>query len=205
MFARSRRRLGGALIALAVLGPVLPSLASPQAQSRLASVDGNDFSWPQCAKGVGNGYALGGVVARADVMDCLTATSFNTFGGNPIASTAGSAVIDYILDHDLQANAAGVGAILHEGLRKAAESLPKVAEIRGRGLMIAVEFAEPGTLAPDPAAALRVVEECKAGGLLVGKGGLYGNVIRMGPPLTLTEAEARHGLAILIDALRKVA
>jgi hypothetical protein len=55
MFARSRRRLGGALIALAVLGPVLPSLASPQAQSRLASVDGNDFSWPQCAKGVGNG------------------------------------------------------------------------------------------------------------------------------------------------------
>src|SRR6185295_17754980 len=61
------------------------------------------------AKGIGNGYALAGVVARAEVMDCLTATSFNTFGGNPISSSAGAAVVDYIVDHDLQANAARVG------------------------------------------------------------------------------------------------
>ena len=156
------------------------------------------------AKGVGNGYALGGVVARAEVMDCLNATSFNTFGGNPISSAAGNAVLDYILSHDLQAQAARVGAILHQGLRAAAGTLPMVADVRGRGLMIAVEFAEPGTLTPAPAVALRVLEECKAGGLLVGKGGLYGHVIRMGPPLTLTEAEARQGLSILIDAMRKV-
>jgi len=155
------------------------------------------------AKGIGNGYALGGVVARADVMDCLGAISFNTFGGNPIAGAAGNAVLDYILDHDLQANAARVGAILHDGLRTATDTMPMVAEVRGRGLMVAVEFAEPGTLTPAPAAALRVLEECKAGGLLVGKGGLYGNVIRMGPPLTLTEAEAHQGLTILVDAMRR--
>lgn len=153
------------------------------------------------AKGVGNGYALGGVVARAEVMDCLTATSFNTFGGNPISSAAGSAVLDYILDHDLQGNAARVGEILHGGLRDVAAASPIVADVRGKGLMIAIEFVEPGTTKPAPAAALRVLEECKAGGLLVGKGGLYGNVIRMGPPLTLTEAEAKEGLEILTQAI----
>jgi 4-aminobutyrate aminotransferase len=153
------------------------------------------------AKGIGNGFALGGVVARADVMDSLTAVSFNTFGGNPIASAAGNAVLDYVLDHDLQANAARVGAILHTGLRAAAERSAIVADVRGRGLMIAVELVEPGTLTPAPGAATTVLEACRRDGLLVGKGGLYGNVIRMGPPLTLTEAEAGEGLRILVDAI----
>ena len=153
------------------------------------------------AKGVGNGYALGGVVARAEVMDCLTATSFNTFGGNPISSAAGAAVLDYILDHDLQGNAERVGGMLHRGLREIAASSPIVADVRGKGLMIAIEFVEPGTTTPAPKTALRVLEECKAGGLLVGKGGLYGNVIRMGPPLTLTEADAKEGLGILAHAI----
>ncbi|WP_027347073.1 aspartate aminotransferase family protein [Hamadaea tsunoensis] len=156
------------------------------------------------AKGIGNGYALGGVVARAEVMDCLSATSFNTFGGNPVSSAAGGAVLDYILDHDLQANAARVGAIIHEGLHRAAATLPVVGDVRGKGLMIAVEFVEPGTTRPNPAAALRVLEECKKNGLLVGKGGLYANVLRMGPPLTLTEAEAEEGLEILLAAIGSV-
>ncbi|MEV6967089.1 aspartate aminotransferase family protein [Hamadaea sp. NPDC051192] len=156
------------------------------------------------AKGIGNGYALGGVVARPEVMDCLTATSFNTFGGNPISSAAGSAVLDYILDHDLQGNAARVGEVLHRGLREIAAASPIVADVRGKGLMLAVEFVEPGTLTPSPRATLGVLEECKAAGLLVGKGGLYGNVIRMGPPLTLTEAEAKEGLGILAHAIETV-
>jgi 4-aminobutyrate aminotransferase len=153
------------------------------------------------AKGIGNGFALGGVIARADVMDCLSAISFNTFGGNPIATAAGAAVLDYVLDHGLQANAARVGAILHRGLAAAAQRWPMVADVRGKGLMVAFELVRPHTVEPDPAAAARVLEACKAGGLLVGKGGLYGNVIRMGPPLTLTEAEAAEGLAILEGAI----
>ncbi|MEV0943929.1 aminotransferase class III-fold pyridoxal phosphate-dependent enzyme [Micromonospora wenchangensis] len=154
------------------------------------------------AKGIGNGFALAGVVGRAEIMESVPAVSFSTFGGNPLATAAGNAVLDYLRDHDLQANAARVGAILVDGLRAAVADLDGVAEIRGRGLMLAVEFVQPGGTEPDPALTARVVEACRAGGLLVGKGGLYGNVVRMGPPLTLTEAEAREGLAILVEAIR---
>ncbi|GGL00686.1 aspartate aminotransferase family protein [Mangrovihabitans endophyticus] len=154
------------------------------------------------AKGIGNGFALGGVVGRADVMNAVPAISFSTFGGNPVSCAAGNAVLDYVLDHDLQENARRVGAILLDGLRELAATSPIVAEVRGRGLMIGVEFTRPGTGEPDVAATLRVFDECRAGGLLVGKGGLHNNVLRMGPPLTLTEAEAREGLEILTAAVR---
>ncbi|MEU3456814.1 aspartate aminotransferase family protein [Micromonospora sp. NPDC006766] len=157
------------------------------------------------AKGIGNGFALAGVVGRAEVLESVPAISFSTFGGNPISTAAGNAVLDYLLDHDLQANAERVGAILGDGLRAAAADLDCVAEVRGKGLMLGVEFVRPGSTEPDPALTTRVFEACRAGGLLVGKGGLYGNVVRMGPPLTLTEEEAREGLAILVDAIRSSA
>ncbi|MEU5724904.1 aspartate aminotransferase family protein [Micromonospora sp. NPDC047738] len=157
------------------------------------------------AKGIGNGFALAGVVGRADVLEAVPAISFSTFGGNPISTAAGNAVLDYLLEHDLQANAERVGAILGDGLRAALADLDCVAEVRGKGLMLGVEFVRPGTGEPDPALTARVFEACRAGGLLVGKGGLYGNVVRMGPPLTLTEDEAREGLAILVDAIRSCA
>ncbi|MET9300409.1 aspartate aminotransferase family protein [Micromonospora aurantiaca] len=154
------------------------------------------------AKGIGNGFALAGVVGRAEVLESVPAISFSTFGGNPVSTAAGNAVLDYLLDHDLQGNAARVGAILGDGLRAAVAGLDQVAEVRGKGLMLAVEFVHPGTVEPDAVLTTRVFEACRAGGLLVGKGGLYGNVIRMGPPLTLTEDEAREGLAIMVDAIR---
>ena len=156
------------------------------------------------AKGIGNGFALGGVVGRAEVMNAVPAISFSTFGGNPVATAAGNAVLDYVLSHDLQANAARVGTLLLDGLRKAAASTSIVAEVRGRGLMIGIEFVRPGGTEPDAAATVRVFDECRRGGLLVGKGGLYNNVLRMGPPLTLTEEEALEGLAILTEAIRTV-
>ncbi|AGL18815.1 aspartate aminotransferase family protein [Actinoplanes sp. N902-109] len=156
------------------------------------------------AKGIGNGFALAGVVGRADLVNAVPATSFSTFGGNPVATAAGNAVLDYVLDHDLQANAKRTGDILLTGLRPLAATSPIVAEVRGRGLMIALEFCRPHTTDPDPAGTLRVSDECRRRGLLVGKGGLYGNVLRMGPPLTLTEDEAREGLAILTDAIHAV-
>ena len=156
------------------------------------------------AKGIGNGFALGGVVGRAEVMNAVPAISFSTFGGNPLSTAAGNAVLDYVLDHDLQANAKRVGTILLDGLRTATAESPIVAEVRGRGLMIGIEFVRPGNDDPDPAATVRVFDECMRGGLLVGKGGLYNNVLRMGPPLTLTQDEAREGLAILSDAIARV-
>ncbi|MFI7576509.1 aspartate aminotransferase family protein [Micromonospora sp. NPDC049497] len=157
------------------------------------------------AKGIGNGFALAGVVGRADVLESVPAISFSTFGGNPVSTAAGNAVLDYLRDHDLQANAARVGAILADGLRSALAGLDCVAEVRGKGLMLGVEFVRPGTAEPDPALTARVFEACRAGGLLAGKGGLHGNVLRMGPPLTLTEDEAREGLAILVGAVRSSA
>ncbi|MCO1599700.1 aspartate aminotransferase family protein [Micromonospora sp. RHAY321] len=157
------------------------------------------------AKGIGNGFALAGVVGRAEVLESVPAISFSTFGGNPISTAAGNAVLDYLVEHDLQANAARVGAILADGLRAAVGGLDCVAEVRGKGLMLGVEFVRAGTNEPDPALTNRVFEACRTGGLLAGKGGLYGNVLRMGPPLTLTEEEAREGLAILVDAIRSSA
>ncbi|HTJ34193.1 MAG TPA: aspartate aminotransferase family protein [Dactylosporangium sp.] len=146
------------------------------------------------AKGVGNGMALAGVVGRADVLESVQGISFSTFGGNPLATAAGNAVLDYIVEHDLQANAARTGAIILDGLR--ALSSPIVAEVRGRGLMIGVELTSA-------AATTAVFESCKRDGLLIGKGGLYGTTLRMGPPLNLTEAEAREGLEILTSALHE--
>jgi 4-aminobutyrate aminotransferase len=80
-----------------------------------------------------------------------------------------------------------------------------VGDVRGKGLMNGVELVRPGTTEPDTAAAAAVMERAREGGLLIGKGGLYGNCLRVAPPLTLTDDEAREGLAILTDALQTVA
>jgi 4-aminobutyrate aminotransferase len=109
-----------------------------------------------------------------------------------------------VLEHDLQGNAARVGAILQTGLREAAPALGIIGDVRGKGLMLGIEFVEPDTTNPNAYATTRVFEECRTRGLLVGKGGLYGNTIRMGPPLTLTEDEAREGLDILLAAIAAV-
>jgi len=156
------------------------------------------------AKGLGGGHAIGGVVARGDLMDCLQANSISTFGGNPVSTVAASAVLDVLLSRDLQANAAKLGAVLLEGLRGVAVRCPLVGEVRGKGLMVGIELVGPDGYAPDPAAAARVLEETRRLGLLVGKGGLYGNVLRVAPPLTLTAEEADEGLGILVSALETV-
>ena len=156
------------------------------------------------AKGLANGFAIGGVVGRGDLLDSIRGNGISTFGGNPIATTAGNATLDYVLSHDLQKNAAACGEIIIGGLREATASLATVGEVRGRGLMFAVDLADPGTGQPSPALASKVLEATRERGLLIGKGGLYGATLRMAPPLTLTEAEASEGLALLTDALRAV-
>ena len=155
------------------------------------------------AKGLGNGLAIGGVVARAELMDCLQANSISTFGGNPISTAGALATLNYLLDHDLQANAAKLGNRLIHGLRSVAAAHPVVGDVRGKGLMIALEFVGPDG-EPNPAAATALLEETRRRGLLVGKGGLYGNVIRLAPPMTLTEDEAEEALGVLSEAIEAV-
>ncbi|RZQ60368.1 aspartate aminotransferase family protein [Amycolatopsis suaedae] len=148
------------------------------------------------AKGLGNGLAIGGVVARGEIMDCLTANSISTFGGNPVSTAGAKATLDYLLAHDLQGNAAKLGDKLLGGLRDVAGRYPVLGDVRGKGLMIGLELVGRGG-DPAPGAAGRVLEETKSRGLLVGKGGLHGNVIRLAPPMTLTEEEADEALSIL--------
>jgi 4-aminobutyrate aminotransferase-like enzyme len=156
------------------------------------------------AKGLGNGFAIGGVVARGDLLDGLNGNGISTFGGNPLATAAAGATLDYLLSRDLQANAAALGATIIGGLRAAAEGLAVVGDVRGKGLMFAVDLVDPATGAPSPALAAGVLGAARERGLLIGKGGLQGHSLRMAPPMTLSEAEAREGLGILIDALQAV-
>jgi 4-aminobutyrate aminotransferase len=156
------------------------------------------------AKGLANGFAIGGVVGRGDLLDGIRGNGISTFGGNPVSTTAANATLDYVLSHDLQANAKTCGDIIIGGLREAANELKTVADVRGKGLMFAVDMADPATGAPSPQLAAKVLEATKERGLLVGKGGLYGATLRMAPPLTLSQAEAREGLGLLVDALRAV-
>ena len=156
------------------------------------------------AKGIGNGLSLAGVVAPAHLMDAVTANSISTFGGNPLATTAAQANLRYLLEHQLQDNARKTGELLRRHLVDGADDLPLVADIRGKGLMVGIELAAAdGT--PDAAAAGLVLQGCKDAGLLVGKGGLYGNVLRITPPLTVTVDEIAEGADLLVAALRAAA
>ncbi|MGW0122701.1 aspartate aminotransferase family protein [Streptomyces sp. NPDC003327] len=157
------------------------------------------------AKGIGNGMSIGGVVARAEIMNCLDANSISTFGGSPVTMAAGLANLAYLLDHDLQGNARRVGGLLLERLRGVAAGVDAVREVRGRGLMIGVELTEPGTERADPGAASAVLEATRENGLLIGKGGGHNtSALRVAPPLSLTVAEAEEGAAILEQALRSL-
>ncbi|MFT7473146.1 MAG: 4-aminobutyrate aminotransferase [Verrucomicrobiales bacterium] len=156
------------------------------------------------AKGVGNGVALAGCVARAEIMDSIKVLSFSTFGGNPLSIAAGRATLKYVLDNNLQANAKARGERLARRLGPAVDDIEWIAELRGRGLMQAIETVQPGSIEPNTQAAARLLDEAKDRNLLVGKGGLYGNVIRMAPMLSITEAELDEGIDALIAAIHAV-
>jgi 4-aminobutyrate aminotransferase len=156
------------------------------------------------AKGLGNGLSMAGVIARGEIMDCLQANSISTFGGNPLVCAGSLANLQYLLDHDLQANARARGRQLLDRTTPLTDELDVIGEVRGRGLMLGVELVGSDGRTPDQGAASAVLEQCKTAGLLVGKGGLFGNCIRIAPPLSITADEIDTGAAILSDALRSV-
>jgi 4-aminobutyrate aminotransferase len=156
------------------------------------------------AKGLGNGLTIAGVVARADLMDGIAANSISTFGGNPLSAVGALANLRYLLANDLQGNAAKLGGHLLRELRDRAPAWDAVGDVRGKGLMVGLELVRPGTREPDAGAAARVLELTKDRGVLVGKGGLHGNVLRIAPPLTITSDELEEGLSALVEALTEV-
>jgi len=157
------------------------------------------------AKGLGNGLAIGGLVTRAEIMDSIDANSISTFGGNPLAMAGALANLEVLISEDLQTNTQKVGQHLKSSLEDLGERIDIIGEVRGKGLMIGVELVEPGTKTPNQKATAAVMEKAREYGLLVGKGGLYGNVFRLAPPLSLTQEEADEGYAIMERAFEEVA
>jgi 4-aminobutyrate aminotransferase len=158
-----------------------------------------------CAKGLGNGMAIGAVIGREDMVDSLRANSISTFGGNPLASTYALNNLEFIEENDLQSNAFRVGKFLYEGLKELEDRYEVVGEVRGKGLMLGVELVkDKESKEPNPDGAARAMEEARERGLLVGKGGLYGNVLRLSPPLVIDEADAQRAVETLEEAFRSV-
>jgi 4-aminobutyrate aminotransferase len=140
------------------------------------------------AKGLGNGVPIGITVATQEVADKYPGLTFSTFGGNPVSMAAALAVLQYIEDEDLKKNAAEVGGYLREQLEGLQEKHRVVGDVRGMGLMQGLELVKDReTREPAPQAVLTVFEETKRRGVLIGKGGLYGNCIRTGMMLNSTK------------------
>jgi len=153
------------------------------------------------AKGMANGSPIGATTARPEIADAYPGLTFSTFGGNPVTAAAARATIRVIEEDDLPRNAAVMGAHLRQGLEALKEKYPVIGDVRGMGLMQAIECVEDRTTkVPAPKAVLKVFEETKKRGVLIGKGGLYGNVIRLGPPLIASRSDIDHLLEVLDQA-----
>jgi 4-aminobutyrate aminotransferase len=155
------------------------------------------------AKGLGNGLAIAGVAGRPELIDSIEALSVSTFGGNPLATTGALANLDYLLANDCQANAESQGRRLRSRLEAAAARHDFVIDVRGKGLMQGVEIGRQDG-APDEARTGEILEAARRRGLLVGKGGLSGNVLRIAPPLTVTADEVDAACDILDAAFSDV-
>ncbi|WP_328850589.1 4-aminobutyrate--2-oxoglutarate transaminase [Micromonospora globbae] len=150
------------------------------------------------AKGIAGGLPLAAVTGRAELMDAVHVGGLGgTYGGNPVACAAALASIETMRELDLAAAARRIGSVMTSRLRAIAERDPRVAEVRGRGAMLAVEIVRPGTLTPDPTATAAVSAACQAAGLLTLTCGTYGNVLRFLPPLVISDDELARGLDIL--------
>ncbi|GGB97711.1 4-aminobutyrate aminotransferase GabT [Cellulomonas carbonis] len=150
------------------------------------------------AKGIAGGLPLAAVTGRAEIMDAVHPGGLGgTYGGNPAACAAALAAIDLYEHADLVGAARRIEARVVPRLRAVAERAPQVAEVRGRGAMLALELVRPGSLEPDAAEAARVARECAQHGVLVLTCGTYGNVLRLLPPLVIGDELLDEALDVL--------
>jgi 4-aminobutyrate aminotransferase-like enzyme len=159
------------------------------------------------AKGLANGLPMGATIATPAVADSYKGLSLSTFGGNPVSTRAALATIEFIENHRLTDNATVQGGRLRDGLEALKTKYPSIGDVRGMGLMQGIEVIDPASAdgkAPDPKKVLKVFEETRRLGLLIGKGGLYGNVIRVSPPMIVSSAEIDDALAVLDKAFAAV-
>ncbi|MBH31696.1 MAG: aspartate aminotransferase family protein [Candidatus Marinimicrobia bacterium] len=157
-------------------------------------------------KGIANGMPLAAVVTTKDIAATLTKNTISTFGGNPVSCAAANATINIIERDHLKDNSAVMGTVLRTGLEALQEKYPKViGEVRGKGLMQGIELVvdeTAGDRTPNTAAADQLMEETKKRGLLLGRGGIYANAIRISPPLVSTKDEVEEAVSIMDDAFK---
>jgi len=157
------------------------------------------------AKGLGNGAPIGVTIARPQVADGLKGLTISTFGGNPIATTAAGAVLDYIEENHLRVNTAEVGAYLREKLLDLQSKHAIVGEVRGMGLLQAIELVQDrNTKVPAGAETNQVLEAARDARILLGKGGLFGNVLRISPPMNIGKSDVDNFVKALDEAFAKV-
>jgi len=157
------------------------------------------------AKGLGNGAPVGLTVARPEVADAMKGATISTFGGNPVTATQAKAVIDFIDENKLMINAAETGAYLHAKLEELKGKFPLIGDVRGMGLMQAIELVEDRvSKKPAADATNALMEAARENRLMIGKGGTYGNVIRITPALNISKSDV-DDFALRMDAsLQKV-
>jgi 4-aminobutyrate aminotransferase len=156
------------------------------------------------AKGMANGAPIGATVARSEIADSIKGNTISTFGGNPVSMTAARAVIDVIEKENLKDNARVVGDYLRAGLDDLSKRHSLIGDVRGMGLMQALELVGEGK-APAPKATATFMEKAKDRGLMIGKGGLYGNALRISPPLNVTQGDVDDALKMMDQAFAEVA
>lgn len=157
------------------------------------------------AKGIGNGFPLAAVVTTPEIAHTMTqALHFNTFGGNPMACAVGLAVLDAIDEDGLQENSGRVGDVMLNGMLSLREEFEMVGDVRGKGLMLGMELVKSkATKDPLPVQEMNAIwESCRESGILLGKGGLYGSVFRIKPPMCITEDDAHFALEVIRNALK---
>jgi alanine-glyoxylate transaminase/(R)-3-amino-2-methylpropionate-pyruvate transaminase len=158
------------------------------------------------AKGIGNGAPLAAVVTTPKIAAVMAQkVHFNTFGGNPVVSAIGQAVLEVIDNEKTQANCLELGNYILAGLNKLKAKHAIIGDVRGRGLMLGIEFVKDRTTKePNKEGCAQAVENARELGLLLGKGGLWGQTIRFAPPMNITKADADFLLAVLDEAIGAV-
>jgi 4-aminobutyrate aminotransferase len=150
------------------------------------------------AKGLGNGLPVGATIATPEIADAFKGLTISTFGGNPVATRAAKATIDWIESEGLLENARAVGQYLRESLEALQDKYPVIGDVRGMGLMQALELVrDRKTKQPATGEVRRLMDLAKNNGLIVGKGGLFGNVIRISPALTCTRMDVDNAIRLL--------
>ena len=153
------------------------------------------------AKALGNGAPISAFISTAEIADTYTKPGASTLGGNPVSTTAGLAVLDYIKEHDLMGNARARGQQLRDGLEELQKKYPVIGDIRGIGLMVGAEFIHPEDRSPDPELLDNLLETLKDRGFIIGKNGVARNVMAFQPPLVITEQNVNDVLNALELAL----